>query len=192
MKVRQRVILVTKYLLSSITIATGSIMPVDRVLLIELHSRRKVLDSLVILQKAIPDQSTSIEGRGILAIQFNNLVEIFKGELKSIAAHFLTDGAQVVDSLDVGSLQLYGTQVVFLRFCELASLIPTEGPIVVCLEMVLIKLDSPRVVSNCGVKVALLAIGKATIMVEIGLSWLYLDCGGETLDCLVEVTSSIE
>ena len=81
MKVRQRVILVTKYLLSSITIATGSIMPVDRVLLIELHSRREVLNSLVILQKAIPDQSTSIEGRGILAIQFDNLVEVFKGEL---------------------------------------------------------------------------------------------------------------
>ena len=93
MKVRQRVILVTKYLLSSITIATGSIMPVDRVLLIELHSRREVLNSLVILQKAIPDETSPIECRSILAIQFDNLVEIFKGELKSIAAHFLTDCA---------------------------------------------------------------------------------------------------
>ena len=93
MKVRQRVILVTKYLLSGITIATGSVMPVDRILLIELHSRRKVLDSLVILQKAIPDETSPIECRSILAIQFDNLVEIFKGELKSIAAHFLTDCA---------------------------------------------------------------------------------------------------
>ena len=58
--------------------------------------------------------------------------------------------------------------------------------------MVLIKLDSPCVVSNCCIEVALLAIGKTTIMVEIGLSWLDLDSGSETLDCLVEVTSSVE
>ena len=57
--------------------------------------------------------------------------------------------------------------------------------------MLRINLDGIPVVRNCLVKLALLAVGKATIMIEVGLGWLNLNSMGETLNGLVIVSPAV-
>ena len=71
------------------------------------------------------------------------------------------------------------------------SLVPAESSIIVRLEMTSIELDSLRIVGDSSVEVALLAVGKPTIMVKVSLTWLDLDRRSEAPNGLVEVSASI-
>jgi len=71
------------------------------------------------------------------------------------------------------------------------GLIPTEGPIIVCLKVILVKLNSPTIISYRCIKVALLTISKATIVVKIGLTRLYVNGRSKALNSLIKVSPSV-
>ena len=67
------------YLLSSIAMAARTVVPVDGVLLVVLHSCGEVGDGFVVFEESVPNESTSIVGRGVLRIELNDLVEVLEG-----------------------------------------------------------------------------------------------------------------
>ena len=63
--------------LPHIPIAACAIMPIDRILIVELYSFAEVLNRLFEVKEAIPHESSSIKGWSIALIKIQHLVEIF-------------------------------------------------------------------------------------------------------------------
>ena len=56
------------YLLSSVPMTTGTVMPINGVFLIKINSGSKVCNSFIILKEAIPDKPTAVISRCVLGI----------------------------------------------------------------------------------------------------------------------------
>ena len=97
-----------------------------------------------------------------------------------------------MNSLYVIRLKRDGFQVVLLSFSQVIGLVPTESSVVIGLEMVRVKINCPTVVGDCSVKVALLAVGEPSVVVEVSLSRFDLNGRCEALDRFVEVAAPIQ
>ena len=71
-------------------------------------------------------------------------------------------------------------------------LIPAKSPVVIRFEVILIEFDGATVISYRCIEVALLSVGKTSIVIEISLSRLNLNRRREALDGFIEVAASIE
>jgi len=180
------------YLLSRVTVTTGAVVPIDRILFVQLNSCREVLNGFVVFEEAVPDETSTVIGWRILRIELNHSVEVFERKVEAIAAYFLSHGAQMVDSLHVGGLELNGAQVVLFCLLQVVRFVPAKSSVVKRLEVVLVEFDCFRVVSDCRIEVTLLSVGKAPIVVEVSLAWFYLDRRREALDSFVEVAASVQ
>ena len=123
-------------LLSRIAMTTGTIMPVDCILLVKIDGRGEVCDGFVVLKEAIPDQPTTVISWRILGVKLDDSIEIFQSLFKAITANFLSYSAQVMDRLHIIRLQLDGLEVVLLSLRQVIGLIPAEGSVVVRFEMI--------------------------------------------------------
>jgi len=126
------------YLLSSISVATRTIMPIDGIFLIKVDCGSEICNGLIILEEAVPDETTAVVRRRVLWIQFNDFVEVFEGLFEAVAANFLPHRAQMVNCLHIIWLQMDGLEVVLLRFGQMICFIPAKRPIIIRLEVILI------------------------------------------------------
>lgn len=94
--------------------ATGAVMPVDSILLVKADSLREVLNSFFVFEKSVPYQPATVVARRIVSIRLKHLVEIFKGQRKSIASNFFAYRAKMVHCLDVRRLEVDGVEVIVL------------------------------------------------------------------------------
>jgi hypothetical protein len=85
--------------------ATGAVMPVNCICLVESNSLGKVLDCFFVFEKTVPNQTTPVVTRCVVSICRKHLVEVLKGHCESIASDFFANGAEVVHGLDVGWLK---------------------------------------------------------------------------------------
>ena len=82
--------------LSHISVAAGSVVPVDSILLIQLDGHRKVIDGLFKIEEPVPNQPSPIVGGSISFVQFYHLIEILQGHAESVSSHLLPDGSQMM------------------------------------------------------------------------------------------------
>ena len=57
--------------------------------------------------------------------------------------------------------------------------------------MVGVEVDSLGVILNSCIEVALLSVGKASVVIEVSLAWLNLNCSCKALNRLIKVASSV-
>ena len=167
-------------------------MPIHCILLVQLHSCRKINNGFVVVQEAVPDETSAIVGRCILRIELDHSIEVFQSKLETITTNFLPHCAQVVNGLDIVLLKLDRHEVVCLRLNQMVRLVPAECSIIEGLKVLCIQVNRLSVIRNRSIKVALLAVGEATVMVEVGFFGLDFDSRREALDCFVEVTSPVQ
>ena len=97
--------------------AAGPVVPVNCVLFVKVHCCSEVEDGFVKLEEPVPYESPSVVGWGVALINGNDLVEIFQGELETVATYFLSYRSQVVHSLNVAGLEPNCTDIIV--FCLL-------------------------------------------------------------------------
>jgi len=172
--------------------AAGTVMPVDCILFVKVHSCCKVTNSFIVFQESIPYKTSAVISWSVLRIQLNNLVEVFESQVKSVAAYFLSYSAQMMNGLNIGWLQLNRLEVILLCLLQVACLVPAERPIVICFEMVWVKLDSLSVIVDSSIKITLFSVGKPSVVVKVSFARLYVNCCSKTFDCFVKVTSPVK
>lgn len=155
-----------------VAIAAGPVVPIDRVLSVQLDGPREVLDGLFKIEEAVPHKTPPVEGRCVSSIQGQHLVEVLKGLPQLLPTHLLADSTKVMQRRDVALLQPNGLDVVSLSLLQLTHFVPAEGPVVERLEVGIVQLDSPSVVLDRILVIPLLPVGEPSIVVEVSLGAL--------------------
>ena len=60
-------------------------MPIDCILLVKVYRSCEISNCLVILEEAVPYETSTIIRWGILWIKLNNAIKVLKGELKPVS-----------------------------------------------------------------------------------------------------------
>ena len=82
--------------LAHVTIAAGSVMPVDGVPPVEVDGSREILDGLLEVEEAVPDEPPPVVGGRVGGVQGEDLVEGVQGQGQPVATQLLPDCTQVM------------------------------------------------------------------------------------------------
>ena len=88
-------------LLSRIAMTTGSIMPVDCILLVKIDSRREICNGLIVLKEAIPYKPATVISWCVLGIKLDYTIEVFQSLFKAITANFLSNSTKMMYRLHI-------------------------------------------------------------------------------------------
>ena len=180
------------FLLSYISIAARTVVPVDGILFIKQDRLGKVGKSFIVVQKAIPHQSTSIKSRSICLIELDHFIEISEGIWQSISTYFFSYCPQVMQSRNIIWLKLACFEIIFFCLIEFALLIETKCSIIVGFEMSSVKFDSLTVIFYCFFVLFNFSKGETSIMVKVCFIVLQFYSQCETIDSIVEFPHSIK
>lgn len=167
-------------------------MPVYRILVVKLYSLTEVLDSLLKVEEPVPHETPSIIRWCIGLVKFEDLIKIVKCLTEALAAHFLADRSQMMQCRNVILLKRYGLDVVSLCLFKFANLVPAEGPIVICLEMLPIKLYCPTIVHYSTLILSLLPVSESSVVIKISLSPFKLYGLSEAPNGLIKVPLAVK
>lgn len=98
----------------------------------------------------------------------------------------------MVECRHISWLQLACLHIVLLRLVQLVLFVVAERSIVKSLEVLWVLLNRTRIVNNSLLIVLIFAVSEPTIMEEVGLSALQVNCSRKALNCLFEETHPIE
>ena len=93
--------------LASVTVAAGTVVPVNCILLVKLDCCCEVIDGVFEFQEPVPDESSAVVRRRIFRVKLDDLVEVLEAQLESVPTYLLSNCAKMVHGLYIARLELY-------------------------------------------------------------------------------------